>query len=356
MDGTNRYAYAHDDPVGFTDPTGHMSKAEQEAQSDKDRHSTSRLTPDQIGDVYHKAADAPKDLEHTSQRSADTVLQQQRRLSQGEAQRAQTKPPPIITKEEKFEAAKAGGRNWLLDKAAAGIDQAVGLPSGHNLLAGPLLEPLRAPEPPEFPTTLRAHELKENYEAMQTTLTVAELGVTLVAPMVAESALASAASRAGGIAPVSSASGSVAEAGALELKAAASEGAAASTSSSPSGPWIRFSRSKAEANAFARTAEQIEGRLPLPSKKLGGGPQKWGSTFSNRPLQPGRPPELPSQLGPYREYTTLLPGATNRGGLRTVTGGSGEVFTTWTHYGEAQPFFPVDPLEPLPRPTFLRAR
>jgi hypothetical protein len=49
---------------------------------------------------------------------------------------------------------------------------------------------LRAPEPDEHPTTLREYLRKENYDAMQTTLTAAETGVTAVAPMVAESWLA----------------------------------------------------------------------------------------------------------------------------------------------------------------------
>jgi RHS repeat-associated protein len=121
------------------------------------------------------------------------------------------------------------------------------------------------------------------------------------------------------------------------------------------GQWIRFSRSKVEADAFAHTIEQIEGRAPLPPNRLGGG-SKWGSTFSNRPLQPGRAPELPNNLGPFKEYTTLLPGQVTRGALRTVTGPGSEVFRTWTHYGQAQPYFPINPLEPLPRVTFLRVR
>jgi hypothetical protein len=139
-------------------------------------------------------------------------------------------------------------------------------------------------------------------------------------------------------------------------KAVASGPKVAVPSTESGGPWIRFTRSKAEADAFGRTIEQIEGRLPLPPNKLGGGPKKWGSTFSNRPLQPGRAPELPPSMGPFEEYTTLLPGQTTRGELRTVTGASGEVFTSWTHYGQKQPFFPIDPLEPLPRVTFLRAK
>jgi RHS repeat-associated protein len=121
------------------------------------------------------------------------------------------------------------------------------------------------------------------------------------------------------------------------------------------GSWIRLARSRAEADAFNRTTQQIEGQLPRPSNKLGGGPKKWGATFHNTPLQTGRPPELPIELGPYREYTTLLPGQATRGQLRTVIGANGEVFTTWSHYGEAQ-VFPANPLEPLPRVTFLRSR
>jgi RHS repeat-associated protein len=128
------------------------------------------------------------------------------------------------------------------------------------------------------------------------------------------------------------------------------------------GKWVLFSRSKAEADAFRRTVAQIEGHEPPPAAKLGGpkpnGNQgKWGSTFNNRPLQPGRAPELPPALAPFKEYTSLMPGAQNRGPLRIVSADNGNaMFNTWSHYGEVQPFFPVDPTAPLPRVTFLRFR
>ena len=126
--------------------------------------------------------------------------------------------------------------------------------------------------------------------------------------------------------------------------------------------FVLFSRSKAEADAFRRTVSQIEGLEPPPTPGLGGPKAngnigKWGSNFSNRPLQPGREPELPSALSPFKEYTSLMPGAQNRGSLRIVSGDGGQaLFNTWTHYGDAQPFFPLDPTVPLTRVTFLRFR
>jgi guanyl-specific ribonuclease Sa len=127
-------------------------------------------------------------------------------------------------------------------------------------------------------------------------------------------------------------------------------------------PWMLFSRSRAEADAFRLTVRQIEGLELPPPPNLGGpfptgSPGKWGSTFNNTPLQPGRARELPGAFAPFREYTTLMPGATNRGPLRAVSGDQGRaLFNTWTHYGQAQPFFPIDPTQPLPRLTFLRFR
>ncbi|MGH2345132.1 MAG: ribonuclease domain-containing protein [Chloroflexota bacterium] len=37
--------------------------------------------------------------------------------------------------------------------------------------------------------------------------------------------------------------------------------------------------------------------------------------------------------GYYQEYKVVLPGQTKAGVLRIVTGQSGELYYTWTHYG-----------------------
>jgi guanyl-specific ribonuclease Sa len=118
--------------------------------------------------------------------------------------------------------------------------------------------------------------------------------------------------------------------------------------------WALFARSKEEADAFRRTVDQIEGRKLLPSPALGGSPNKWGSTFNNRPLQPGRLPELPASAAPFKEYTALTPDALKRGPLRVVKGDDGSLFNTWTHYGEGQPYFPLDPKAALERVPFFR--
>ncbi len=63
-----------------------------------------------------------------------------------------------------------------------------------------------------------------------------------------------------------------------------------------------------------------------PPGKLG---DNWGAAFKNLGG------DLPTEpLGYYHEYTALPPGATQRGLLRVVTGGQGEVYFTWTHYGK----------------------
>jgi RHS repeat-associated protein len=175
--------------------------------------------------------------------------------------------------------------------------------------------------------------------------TTANIVTTIIAPESEVDALAVESSKIGGI---------------LLKSELAAEGASAAAGESK---WALFARSKEEAGAFRRTVEQIEGRELPPSVSLGGphpngNPGKWGSTFQNRPLpQPGRAPELPTALQPYQEYTSLTPGATKRGPLRVVAGDDGKaLFNTWTHYGEAQPFFPISPTAPLPRVSFLRFR
>jgi RHS repeat-associated protein len=102
-------------------------------------------------------------------------------------EKAEAAKNSIVTKEEKWEAAEAGARNWLVDRAAGLIGQALSVPGGDKL-ADHVLKSLRAPEPTEHPTNVRALEVKENYEAMRTTLTVAEIALMFVAPMVAETA------------------------------------------------------------------------------------------------------------------------------------------------------------------------
>ena len=119
VDGTNIHAYARDNPSRFNDPSGQMTAQQEIEMRNEQRKLQGHLSPDQIGDVYRKAEDVPKNLDKPVNPSVDTVLQQKRRLHQGEAQRAQTKPPPIITKEEKFEAAKAGARIAVVDESGA---------------------------------------------------------------------------------------------------------------------------------------------------------------------------------------------------------------------------------------------
>lgn len=129
--------------------------------------------------------------------------------------------PSFVTKEEQWQDAKAGARNWYLSKEESALvglefglkgvalDMLLGTASSalrfvghsvgaidkaravlHDTPAQRALASLRAPEPEEHPTNLREYLRKENYDAMQTTLTAAETGITAVAPMVAESWLA----------------------------------------------------------------------------------------------------------------------------------------------------------------------
>lgn len=128
VDGPNLYSYGRGNAVNLRDVTGTMSTAAQ-AEYERNRHASSALTPDQIGDVYRGVDDVPKNFDKPQQVSAITALQQQRQYSQGEAKRHQAKGEAarsgIVTKEEKYEAAKAGARNWLLDTATSHIGGAL---------------------------------------------------------------------------------------------------------------------------------------------------------------------------------------------------------------------------------------
>ncbi|MCV7433723.1 polymorphic toxin type 5 domain-containing protein [Mycolicibacterium bacteremicum] len=164
-----------------------------------------------------------------------------RKNGRRESQTASATTPPIVTKEEQWQYAKDGARNWLLSKAESplvgaefgvefgrrfglagvggavvagtAVDMGLGIASStlrfvygsrsetadaiekaratlRDTPAQRALASLRAPEPEQRPTNLREYLRKENYDAMQTTLNAAEFGVTAVAPMVAESCLA----------------------------------------------------------------------------------------------------------------------------------------------------------------------
>jgi guanyl-specific ribonuclease Sa len=86
----------------------------------------------------------------------------------------------------------------------------------------------------------------------------------------------------------------------------------------------------AEEQAVLDTLEMIEGLAPPPAP---GSLQavQWGTTFGNRE---GFLPTWAGQAADYyHEYTVLLPGQSQRGLLRIVTGDNGEMYYTWTHYG-----------------------
>ncbi|MFQ6163343.1 SpvB/TcaC N-terminal domain-containing protein [Sinorhizobium meliloti] len=198
VDGLSAYVAWRCNPIKLVDPNGTKSKEAQKAWEEANRIKDADL----IGEVYKNPEDVPKHLEEPKKPSADRVLQQQRRLRQGQAKKAQEKKDAAeihrVTKEEKWEAAKSGGEKWLMDK---GISLIAGhtpfLKEGLHLALDPL-----GPKPPvAHPTTVEQLEIKENFEGMQTTLTAVEVGVSVVAPMVAETALEQLAGAGGGAIP-----------------------------------------------------------------------------------------------------------------------------------------------------------
>jgi hypothetical protein len=102
-------------------------------------------------------------------------------------------PIPFATKEEQWQVAQDSARNWLIDRLvglAGPADPTNGLPGGGLLQQAltRLTQDLRASEPPAHPSNLRDYELRESYQAMQHTLSVAEGAGTLVVGPIAETA------------------------------------------------------------------------------------------------------------------------------------------------------------------------
>jgi len=82
----------------------------------------------------------------------------------------------------------------------------------------------------------------------------------------------------------------------------------------------------AEKRAVGQAIRRITGREAPPTGRLA---RHWGAVFRN--ASEDLPQEL---LGYYHEYMVLLPNAASRGVLRLVIGARGEVYYSWTHYGD----------------------
>lgn len=163
-----------------------MSQAEWMARGHEDAH----ISASQIGDIARDPGDVPKNLEPAAfSNTPEKVLQQKHRMEQGAATRAQraqeARDRPPLSKQEQAQAAKDGARNWAIDKAASALSE--------NNPLGPAIrkeaDELKAPEPPSTPTDLRGLQQKENYEDAKTTLGAIELGLSVVVPMIGETAL-----------------------------------------------------------------------------------------------------------------------------------------------------------------------
>jgi hypothetical protein len=99
------------------------------------------------------------------------------------------------TPQEAWDVARDAAQNWLVNQALAAAKSPLNLVLGGQLAdhlvdsaAAPVTDKLRAPEPPENPTTVHDAELRDSYETMQTALTVAEAAAGLVAGPIFETA------------------------------------------------------------------------------------------------------------------------------------------------------------------------
>ena len=129
LDGMNLYKAWRCSSVRYADPSGTMSK-EAQAAWEAARHSETNMTPDQIGSVYQKPEDVPKQLVEPAKRSIGRVQEQQSRLAQGNAKEAQAKAAaaqtPKLTLSQKRElrtsAANAGAQNAVVESAESLAD------------------------------------------------------------------------------------------------------------------------------------------------------------------------------------------------------------------------------------------
>lgn len=168
VDGTNLYGYASSSPTRLSDPSGRMSK-EAQAEYDKARHAGSQISPDQIGDVYRNTEDVPKYFDQPAKPTPAKALEQQRRLAQGEAKRAQAKAEarPLtkqIVKERReadFNAAKSGMWNAAVDTVASSYK--LTLPGSGGVI-DPIADLVKAAPPAPTGDQVRDSELKESFE------------------------------------------------------------------------------------------------------------------------------------------------------------------------------------------------
>ena len=135
VDGLDMYRYARANPIIFSDPSGNDSAsaealrkqlAEKKAYdawrfSQRTAQNGRGLTPDQIGDIY-KTVPQP---DYAGPPTAEAANEQRYQLSYGEAKRDAARQEaaknPAPTKQERLNAAKAGARNWLLDRIGPGL-------------------------------------------------------------------------------------------------------------------------------------------------------------------------------------------------------------------------------------------
>ena len=171
LDSLSLYVYTKSNPIVFSDPSGSMSR-EMQAEYEKNRHSDTFLTGDQISDLYPNVEDVPKNLEEpAAPPPPEKVEKQQARLQQGEAKRAQARAQvrPLTKKiveqrrEEDWKAAQAGMWNTLVDTVASLASMQLG-PVGQQI-ASIATEPIKAAPPAATGERMRDIQLRENYEA-----------------------------------------------------------------------------------------------------------------------------------------------------------------------------------------------
>jgi RHS repeat-associated protein len=169
VDSMSLYVYSKSNPIILSDPSGSLSR-EAQAELERNRHSDSFLTGDQISDLYPNVEDVPKYFDQTPAPSPEKVEVQQARLQQGEARRAQARAEvrPLTKKiveqrrEENWQAAQAGMLNTLVDTLATLSTLPLGVPPS---ITEKLTEPIKAAPPAATGNPLRDKELQENYEA-----------------------------------------------------------------------------------------------------------------------------------------------------------------------------------------------
>jgi RHS repeat-associated protein len=185
--GANLFVYARDNPLRNVDPAG---TADDDFQGQTPDYGLELMQQVSVQNAVALGMHVPTPAEQSEQRAR--VAQDARASAAAAKQREAVRAAKGATKQERFEAAKAGVRNSLLDTVKGfmkplewtpvGLVEkvtlgAVGLPTPSEAV-----DQLRAPEPTDDPQNFREWQLRDNYDFTHGGVTFLTTALSFVAP------------------------------------------------------------------------------------------------------------------------------------------------------------------------------